>query len=68
MKRIPEQALREGLTRWVREFDAAQQLAGDERRRAEGLAGARLRGWVMREYPDDSSTHVARAALKAGAA
>ena len=46
-------AVVEGVEKWVREYDAAQKLTGDERRRAEGNAAAKLRGWVMREWPDD---------------
>lgn len=47
--------LREGVDRWVKEFDAAQRLTGEARRKAEAMAASRLRGWIMREYPEDQS-------------
>jgi len=46
-------AVHMGLRRWVSEFDAAQKLTGDDRRKAEAMAASRLRGWVMREFPED---------------
>jgi hypothetical protein len=44
---------RDGVLRFVREYDAAQRATGETRRRLEAEAAARLRGWVMREWPED---------------
>lgn len=44
-----------GVQRFARDYDAAQRKTGDERRRAEGAAAARLRGWILREFPEDQS-------------
>jgi len=46
-----------GLRRWVSEFDAAQRLTGEDRRKAEAMAASRLRGWVMREFPEDQAAN-----------
>jgi hypothetical protein len=61
---IRRESLLDGLARFAAEYDSAQKMLGDERRQAEAMASARLRGWICSEFPTDQAHRVAPGVLR----